>query len=221
MEPQQKDPKRRSVYVDGAFVVGLHEETIILARLKVGQQVDGAALVEAVKRDEQKRAWDAALTLLSASAKSRREVERRLARTYPPEICANVVERLVSGGWLDDAEFARSYIRAHSSYGEQRLLGELIRKGVSRDIALAAVRDALQNVDSVGQAREAAEQRLRRMAGLDRDTAQRRLAGFLARRGYDFETISRALAPLLSDLPRAPRAPRMGLSRRRSDEEES
>lgn len=206
LEAQQKDPKRRSVFIDGTFVLGLHEETVVLARLRVGQNVDGPKLVEALKRDEAKRAWDDALVYLGAAPRSRREVERKLARRYPPEVASGVVERLANGGWLDDAEFAGAYVRSHSEYGERRLLGELARKGVAREVAAGVVRELLGEVDAVAQAREAAQVRLRRMEGVDRDTAQRRLTGFLARRGYGFDAISRALAPLLADLPRVNKA---------------
>ena len=225
LEQQKNDPKRRSVYIDEAFVLGLHEETIILAKLKVGKQVNGPALVEALKRDEAKRAWDDALVTLGAAPRACREIERKLARRYPPEVVQGVLERLTNGGWLNDAEFARSYIRSHQAYGERRLLQDLARRGVAKTVATEAVQELLGDADMTEQARAAAEQRLRRMEGADRDTAQRRLVGFLSRRGYDFETISRALAPLLEGLPRAPRPPTrgFGLNRRRQSptEEES
>lgn len=225
LEPQQHDPQRRSVYINGVFVVGLHEETILLAKLKVGQRVEGQALVAALRQDFAKRAWDDALTMLSASAKSRREVERRLARKYEPDVVTAVVERLVGGGWLDDAEFARSYVRSHLNYGERRLLADLSRRGVAAAVARPVLAELLGAVDETAQAREAAAVRLKRMPGVDRETAQRRLSGYLARRGYGFETISKALAPLLADLPRAERRAggggglgRSSLGRRRGPE---
>lgn len=205
LEPQAHDPKRRSVYIDGAYVLGLHEETIILARLKVGLQVDGPRLAEALRRDEAKRAWDDALTMLAATGHTQREVERRLERRYPAEVAQQVVDRLVGGGWLNDAEYARSYIRSHSDCGERKLLADLVRKGVAREVALVAVQEALGAVDATAQAREAAAARLQRISGVDRETARRRLSGYLLRRGYGFDVISRALEPLLQDLPAPPR----------------
>ncbi len=205
LEPQQKDPARRSVYIDGRFVCGLHEETVFLAGLRVGQEVDGPQLLEAVRRDQEKKAWDSAVQLLAAAPRCRREIERKLGRRFPPEVVEAVVERLVSGGWLDDVEFARSYIRSRPTYGERRLVQELVRKGVDRATALEAVRTELGSVDEAEQAREVAAARLKRMSGVDRETAYRRLAGYLGRRGFDFETISRVLGPLVADLPPASR----------------
>lgn len=205
LEAQRTDPRRRSVYVDGQFILGLHEESVLLAGLKPGLQVDGALLVRAFQLEQAKRAKDDALVLLSASAKSRRDVEKKLLPRYGPEVTESVLEWLTRGGWLDDDEFARAYIRSHASYGARRLAADLARRGVARDVAQAAIGEALGAVSQTEQAREAAASRLARMPGADRETAQRRLSGFLARRGYDFETIARALAPLLADLPRAPR----------------
>lgn len=220
LEAQQRAKDRRSVYVDGQFVLGLHLETAAILRLKVGLEVDGALLTRAAAMEMEKKAWDTALLFLTATARSRREVERRLARTFPPETVQRVVERLAGGGWLDDLDFARRYVDSHRDHGERRLLQDLLRRGVAREAAQAAVRDALGASDPTGVAMEAAAKRLRSMTGVDRETAQRRLAGFLARRGYGFETISRALDPLLRELPPASRKPFKNSLRRFASEEE-
>lgn len=225
LQAQQKDPTRRSVYVDGRFCIGLHEEVIILVGLKVGQVVDGTRLLEAVRRDEAKRAWDDSLRFLSIMDRSCKEIERKLVRRYPPEVVCGVLERLAAGNWLDDAAFARRYCNARSHFGANRLLQELKRKGVALELANRAVTDAHSDIDPTDQAHALAAKRLSTMSGLDRETAQRRLMSFLARRGYDFETSARALSPLLSELPRAPRPEgRSGLKRHARpvrDEEES
>lgn len=225
LQSQQKDSTRRSVYVDGRFCIGLHEEVIMLVGLKVGQVVDGTRLLEAVRRDEARRAWDDSLRFLSVMDRSCKEIERKLARRYPPEVVSSVLERLEAGNWLDDAAFARRYCNARSHFGANRLFLELKRKGVAPELAKAAVADAHSDIDPAEVAQALAAKRLATMSGLDRETAQRRLMGFLARRGYDFETSARALSPLLSELPRAPRPEgRSGLQRRARpvrDEEES
>ncbi len=219
LTPLLRDPDRRAVEVDGAFAVSLHVETVVLAGLKVGRAVEGPVLVQAVVRDLEKRAWDAALGLLAARGRSRHEVERALARTYPGETVERVLERLTGGGWLDDADYARRYVESHRDLGERRLVQDLARRGVARETALAAVRETLGDVDAVAGAREAAAHRLQHMRDVDRQTAHRRLAGFLSRRGYSFETIAAALGPLLKDLPPAPHPRRAGLWRPGAEED--
>lgn len=208
LEEQKGDAQRRSLFLDGEFALGLDLETIVRCHLKVGITIDGPALVAAYRQDQAKRAWDSALLLLSVTARTRRELERRLQRTYPPEVVALVLDRLEEGGWLDDRAFAEGYIRAKREYGRRRLLQDLLRKGVDRTVAMEVLERHQGDDDGAQQAREAAVARLARMQGVDRETAQRRLAGYLARRGYGFEIISRVLGPLLQDLPRAPRKQR-------------
>lgn len=198
---EQRNPERRSLYVDGEFVLGLHLETILRCRLKVGQMVEGEMLWQAYALDLEKQAWDAGLRLLAAAPRTRRELARRLGRTYPPETARRVVERLAEAGWLDDRAFAASYVRAHPDFGARRLLADLARKGVDRAVAAAVVEEERGESEAVEQARAVAAARLKRMGQVDRVTAGRRLAGFLGRRGFGPETLRAALEPLLRDLP--------------------
>jgi len=192
--------------VDGEFAVGLDVETIVRCGFRVGQEVTGEDLVHAYLLDQRKRAWDGAVRLLGRAARTRREVERRLLRHYPPEVVAEVLERLEEGGWLDDRAFAEGYIRAHPEHGARRLLADLVRKGVPPAVAARAVQEALGDVDAVLQAREVAERRLGRMGQVDAQTAWRRLAGYLARRGFAPEVIRSALKPLLGGGDPPPRS---------------
>lgn len=205
---EQKDPQRRSVLVDGRFALGLDLETVLRCGFKVGLPVDGAALLKAYQIDQSKRAWDGALLLLAVSPRTTSELGRRLGRAYAPAVVDEVIDRLLAGGWLDDRAYAESYIRAKREYGSRRLLADLIRKGVSREVASAAVQEAMGDVDATEQAREVAARRLSKLGDVDRQTAWRRLMSYLARRGFGPEAISRALEPLLGDLPDSP--PRQG-----------
>ncbi len=198
---EQKDPRRRSLFLDGQFILGLDLETVIRAGFKVGLQVTGPDLVRAHGLEQRKRAWDSALGLLAVTARTRREVERRLAAKFPPEVVEPTVDRLVNGGWLDDRAYAESYIRSKREYGTRRILADLARKGVDRQIAAEAVEAILGEVDATDQAREAAARRLARMGEVERPTAYRRLAGYLSRRGFGPDVITRALTPLLEALP--------------------
>ncbi|MFZ5828357.1 MAG: regulatory protein RecX [Bacillota bacterium] len=201
---EQKDPQRRSLLVDGRFVLGLDLETIHRCGFKVGQAVEGPALLRAYQLDQAKRAWDAALTLLAASPRTVSELGRRLSRSFAPEVADEVIDRLLAGGWLDDRAYAASYIRAKREFGGRRLLADLVRKGVAREVAAEAVQEALGEVDVTEQAREVAARRLAKLGAVDRPTAWRRLMGYLARRGFVHEVISRVLEPLLEDLPAQP-----------------
>lgn len=202
---EQKDPQRRSLFIDGEFAMGLDLESVVRCSLRVGQEIDGPALVKAYEIDQSKRAWEKALSLLALTPRTVKEIGQRLSQSYPPAVIDPVLDRLVAAGWLDDRTYAQSYIRARREYGARRLLADLIRRGVNRELGAQAVEEALGKVDAAEQAREVAARRLAKMGEVDRQTAQRRLVSYLARRGFGPEAISRALDPLLAELPQAER----------------
>lgn len=218
LKVQERDQERVSVYVDGEFVLGLHAELVVRAGLKKGRQVDGAYLIGLARQEQERAAWNAALVYLGAAERTRRQVEQRLRRRYEEPVVSRVLERLAAGGWLDDAEYARRYVSSNPDFGVQRLLYDLHRRGVAREAAMEAVRAAPRGGEAVAVARELAERRLSRMDGVDRVQAQRRLSSLLARRGFDFETVKKALGPLLQELPMPRRGG--GLGRGRSAPEE-
>ncbi|MBK0420885.1 RecX family transcriptional regulator [Leucobacter sp. CSA2] len=96
--------------------------------------------------------------------------------------------------YLDDEGLARALVeKLRDSKRASR--AQIRRKLRERRIADEAVESAIGELDDHEEfslLREAAEQRAPRLAGLDRQTAERRLLGFLARRGWSGEPAVRA-----------------------------
>jgi regulatory protein len=134
------------------------------------------------------QAKDAALRLLAVRARSRAELAQRLsAKGYPLEMTEQVLDRLAEVGLIDDADFARQWVRQRHGFsgkGRRALEQELRRKGVSQEDSAAAL-DTVTADDEYERATELVRRKLRSLpAGLDREKAIRRLVGMLARRGY-------------------------------------
>jgi regulatory protein len=96
---------------------------------------------------------------------------------------------LRSAGLVDDAEFARHYVRTRAQrqrFGPRRLLGDLRRLGVADRVAEAALADVLaaDGLDPRAVLREAADKKAHALAGLDPAVARRRLRAYLLRRGF-------------------------------------
>jgi regulatory protein len=152
---------------------------------------DAASRDDEPSREEQARAC--CLRLLTARARTRAELEDRLAkRGYPEAVTARVLDRLADVGLIDDADFAEQWVRSrrlHAGKGKRALAAELRTKGVDAELISAT----LAGIDA-GAERDRAEQlvrdKLRRERLLDEpgtDAATkitRRLVGMLARRGY-------------------------------------
>ncbi|MFS8523812.1 MAG: regulatory protein RecX [Limnochordales bacterium] len=100
-------------------------------------------------------------------------------------------------GYVDDERFARSWVEyrlLHSPSGRRRLEAELRQKGVDAPVVERVLADMLPPELEERLCREEAARRARRLAGQPDDVRRRRLAAFLARRGFSPETVYAALA---------------------------
>jgi regulatory protein len=127
------------------------------------------------------------LDLLTGRARTRSELAAALAKKRVPEpLAASLLDRFEEVGLVDDAAFAREWVRSRQSsrgLARRALAQELRRKGIDEQTA----RDALDEVDpddEVESARRLVRRKLRGAAALDRAVAIRRLTGMLARKGY-------------------------------------
>ncbi|MET3636226.1 regulatory protein RecX [Curtobacterium oceanosedimentum] len=122
------------------------------------------------------------------------------------DVVEHEVARLVRVGLLDDVALATDLVdRLHErkGLGRQGVVAELRRRGIDQaaiDAALDAAADDAD--DEFVRANELAEKRARQLRGLDRVTAERRLSGFLMRKGYGAGVVRVAVERALDGPPR-------------------
>ena len=152
--------------------------------------------------DDQGSAREAALALLERTRRTRLDLRRRLREKGFSVVAVDaVLERLGQVGLVDDAEYARAWLSGRwgrRMAGWRRLEADLRRKGIAPgDIASArlVLEREQGGADEVSGARRAIAQAERRLAGLDPRVRRQRLYALLARRGFDSDTIERALKP--------------------------
>ena len=147
----------------------------------------------------------AALRLLTARARTRAELEGRLVeRGFTGEAVRAALDRLGRVGLVDDAALAAAVAegRAERGLDAPAIALELRDRGVDPDLAEAAAWGAVPADERAGRCRRVAEARLGQLVGLDPEARRRRLAGYLARRGYPAEVaepVIRELVPLDRD----------------------
>jgi len=86
----------------------------------------------------------AALRLLAVRRLTEAQLEARLARKgYDAEDVRRAVESCKQDGFIDDDLFAKLYVEGRlKAVGNARLVAELVRRGVTREAALAGVAGA-------------------------------------------------------------------------------
>lgn len=191
--PQVKDKTRCNVYVDGRFCCGLTLEATMKYRLKVGQTVAEDRLAEIQLESEKNTAFDKALTHLSATRKTEKQVRTYLGgKGYLPAVVDYAVEKLRSYNFLNDGEYAEAYVEsAAKRKGGKLIRMELRGKGVSD----AEIDEALGALDEETEVRTATEilQKYMRGKSADRETLQKAYR-YLMGKGFDYEVAKAALA---------------------------
>ena len=163
----------------------------------------------AQSKKSQRSTYDRALDMLEARARAVDELRRLLINKGEPQPDVDAaIERLRAAGILDDANFARQLARSKAlgaGLSRRRIQLELTRRGVPRDVSEQAIEDvfAEERVDEGEAIERVARKKLRMLARLDVPTQRRRLFGYLARRGYDSDDITRVVRMLVTDAPSA------------------
>ncbi|MBI3158945.1 MAG: RecX family transcriptional regulator [Chloroflexi bacterium] len=192
LKVQPRNPNRVSVYLDGEFAFGLAR--IVAAWLSVGQELSDEKIRELRAKDEVEVALLRGLNFLSHRPRTEQEVRQTLSKKEVPEsVQAEVIDRLRRNGLLDDARFAGLWVENRSEFrprGGRALRLELRQKGVPEP----AIEQALHGLDEQALALQAGLKQARRYRGLAFEDFRKRLYGFLARRGFDYDTI-RTVAP--------------------------
>jgi regulatory protein len=194
---QKRRKTRRSVYLDGQFAFGCHLNVVARFRLREGMRLDEAQVKEIGLGEVKQECFDHALKLLSTRLHSTAEIRRKLSRReYGEEVVDAVIADLMRLGYLDDAQFARAKAQMAAKYkkqGKRRAKVELIKAGVKGEVADGALNDVYDQTDTLAVARELARKQAPRLKKLDPQTARRRLAGMLQRRGFDYDEIKPVL----------------------------
>jgi regulatory protein len=133
------------------------------------------------------------------------EVLARLReRGHNPSAAAEAVGRLEVAGVLDDATYARHFVRVRAprGHGPTRLLHDLLSKGVDRRLAERAIAEVLDEdgVNGPAQARALALKRMAQLKGLAPPQQRRRLLAYLARRGFRGHEIQEMVSDVLKGL---------------------
>jgi regulatory protein len=174
----------------------------------IGRRATGSRPVRRVGTDDlddrnaasQDAAHAAALWLLESRARTRLDLEQRLRRRgFEAEAIAGALDRLGAVGLVDDEAFARDLATSRAGQGvdASRIADELRDRGVDPEMAVRVAGSSAPASERLDRCRQLAEARLAKLHGLRPEAQFRRLAAYLARRGYPGDVIDDVVSELV------------------------
>lgn len=199
--PQKKND-RVNIYIDGKFAFGLSEELQFKYDLFVDKEVTQDYIDNVLKTEEQNKVIYSTLNFLSYRQRSEKEIYSKLiSKGYKEEYVLKAIEYCKERNYIDDKLFAENYIKDKTNlnkYGSIRIRYDLIAKGIDKDI-IDEVLD-LDFDDEYIRAYELAAKRVKSYRNDDKNAIYRKLGGFLHRKGYSYDIVSKVLQKILEEL---------------------
>ena len=210
-----KNPERVNVYVNGAYALSLDVAQVVDYKLKVGMTISAERLEELRRASDFGKLYQRTLEWVLLRPRSVRETRDYLLRKLKMpssgrssrpssrgslssprsdcgcpsedifELSEQVLERLISRGYLDDRRFAEWWVEnrfVKKGVSRKRLTMELMKKGVAREI-----------IDEVLNDRND-EEELRKMIARKRSKYDdEKLMAYLCRQGFSYDLVRKVI----------------------------
>lgn len=196
IEFQKKHDDRVNLYVDDEFYAGVSVELILKQQLKKGMEISKEELDQLILEDEKGSAFNKSVKYLNSALKTEKQIKEYLRKKgYNLSTIEYVVDKLKEYKYLDDENYARSFVLTYSNkYGKLKLISALRSKGVSDRIIDNIFSEDLGIESNI---RSIAEKYLKNKE--KNPQTYLKLSRFLYSRGYEFDEINRLINELKKD----------------------
>jgi regulatory protein len=199
---QKRNRQRVNVYLDGEFAFGLAR--ILAAWMQVGQVLSDEKIAQLKDSDECEVAYQRAIQFLNYRPRTENEIRKNLQKHSVSEtVVEDVIQRLKRAGLLDDKRFADAWVENRVDLhprSRRALAYELKQRGVDQQL----IQQSLVQVDDEQAAYQAAIRQSRKLHGLDWQDFRKKLYGYLARRGFDYETSAPVVKRVWNEINNSP-----------------
>lgn len=185
---------RFRVCVDGHPAFVLYKGELSRYQIEQEKELDKAVYEEILEKVILKRAKARALHLLNDMGRTEAQLRTKLLQGgYPDGIAEEAVAYVKSFGYLNDGEYARSFIEGRRGRKSRtELYAALCRKGIDRETVEQALEEYYDG-EGPGPAIEA----ILRKKKFEPDTAdhvqKQKMAGYLMRKGFRYDEIRRVM----------------------------
>ncbi len=201
IEAQKKNPRRRSVFIDGKFAFGLDEEVVSKLGLEKEEALTESRIEEILGQKSENEAKNVALKFLSFRRRTEKEIKGKLKKKgFDERTIKSTIEKLKEYDLINDFEFASAWVKerlAHKPRGKKLLKHELWKKGIKKEIIDQVTEELCKN--EAKSALELLEKTKKRYRNLEPNVAKRRMYGLLIGRGFSYDNVKHAMGNLMRD----------------------
>ena len=197
---QNKSNEKFSVFVDDEFAFSLAKSDIVFFKLDIGEEISEKKFKYIYDEVIMIKAKNRAAKFLGASKKPEKAVRDKLTESgFDEDVCEKVIEELKKYGYVDDYDYALSYINdrirlnPRSSYA---IRTELRQKGIKDSVITEALEEA--DIDEISGIKRLIEKKTGGDLDMD-EKEKKRLIDFLMRRGYSYGKIKEAINHFYDD----------------------
>ena len=201
IEKARKGAKYSVSFDDGTAIL-LSREVIIDFGLRKNDELSRETVTSITEAQLYRDAYYAAGRLLDYRMRTRSELDQRLLKKgYPEKVVQKVIGKMSELGLIDDSRFADAFIAskiAARPIGKRELERGLREKGISKEAAQIAVLQVSDDDTQLELAIKAAKTKMRSLRRFEPRKRQEKLVAFLARRGFDWEVIRKAVRKIFN-----------------------
>lgn len=200
IQPHNKFPLHHQLFLDKKPFVVIPANLVENLGLRVGLEIEAQTIEKLIAADEAMRAKNYALNILREDILSKSQMERQLEREgFRERTIKTIIAELIQSGHIRDRLYAEKWVQRRlksNPRGRTVLKQELIDKGVDRETAELVLAE-VKTEDEKKLALQIAQKQSKKYKNLPAHVAKRRLHGFLARRGFESETILQVIEKVL------------------------
>lgn len=199
---QKRTPSRVNMYIDGDFHCGISLDTVAKYSLYEGCEIEEEKLKSIAYNEIRSRFLTRTVEYIARSLRTEYQIKRYIrelslkkkgkwfndiSKEEVSKITGYVIQKLNKYGYIDDEKYAIAFIQSrikNRPRGKSVLIGELLSKGVARELAEEKVNELVEDEISLLKKTYAKKFRESKITKEDRKKIE-----FLLRKGFSWDLI--------------------------------
>ena len=182
------------IYVDGQFAFILYKGELSRFHIAEGQELSQESYEKIRTEVILKRAKLRAMHLLNDMWRTEARLREKLTRNeYPADIVEAAISYVKSFGYINDYEYARSFIESRKERKSRReIYMQLVGKGVPRELIDEAFEESYEREDSTEAIRRLLEKKHYDPENTTPEE-KKKIMAYLVRKGFGYDDIRRTM----------------------------